>query len=84
MLAASTRSGIITPLGSLVEPEVYCKNARSLPFTSGRCQFAQRRQTAMHQHANIAFALTGDLGNLAVAQTVHAQMQTLPFDHRQA
>jgi hypothetical protein len=25
MLAASTRSGIITPFGSLVDPLVYCK-----------------------------------------------------------
>src|SRR4029079_19156020 len=33
MLAASTRSGIITPLGSLVDPLVYCK----ITNRSGSC-----------------------------------------------
>ena len=28
MFAASTRSGIITPLGSLVDPLVYCRMTR--------------------------------------------------------
>ena len=33
MLAASTRSGIITPFGSLVEPLVYCR----MTSRSGSC-----------------------------------------------
>jgi hypothetical protein len=35
MLARSTRSGIITPLGSLVEPLVYCRITRRSGSYSG-------------------------------------------------
>ena len=35
MFAVSTRSGIITPLGLLVLPEVNCKKQRSSGVTTG-------------------------------------------------
>ena len=37
MLARRTRSGIITPLGSLVEPDVYCRMTSRSGSSGGSC-----------------------------------------------
>ncbi len=58
MFADSTRSGIITPFGSLVEPLVYCR----MTSRSGSGAGTSRRSPLGHPGAPGSTALSGAVG----------------------
>src|SRR4029079_1734195 len=65
MFAASTRSGIITPLGSLVDPLVYCRITKR----SGSCEGISNRSPLGAVDAPDSTALIGSSGGSPIVRS---------------